>query len=254
MPCARGGAALLAGLFELIWPRFCLACAERLAAGDGPLGLCARCRTRLAPVDPRRACRGCLSPLPAGRDPLPLCLGCRRQKPPYERAIALWRYRPPATELVRAFKFHRVDHLGEAFAEAAEAAGLLAPLADVDMVVPVPLAWPRLLGRGFNQAERFGRPVARRLGVPLVRALARRGLPGTQAGSTRRERLARAPGSFRTRSPERLLDRHLLLVDDVLTTGATARSAAAALRAAGARAVTVLVVAWTPPGSPPGSP
>ncbi len=254
MPCVRGGAALLAALLELIWPRFCLACAARLGAGDGPLGLCTRCRARLAPVDPRHSCRGCLRPLPAGREPLPLCLDCRRHEPPYERAIALWRYRPPATDLVRAFKFHGVDHLGEAFAELAATAGLLAGLAGIDLVVPVPLAWPRLLRRGFNQAERFGRPVARHLGVPLVRALARRGLPGTQAGSTRRQRLARAPGSFRARSPELLADRHLLLVDDVLTTGATARSAAATLRSAGARAVTVLAVAWTPPAGSPGSP
>lgn len=241
---------LLATLLDLVWPRFCFACTVRLPARAGALGLCAPCCARLQPVDPGRSCRGCLRPLPPVARGRPICLSCQ-PAPSTDGVFALWHYRPPASELIRAFKFRGLDYLGAAFAAEAERSGLLARLAPVDLVVPMPLVWPRLLRRGFNQAERFARPVARRLAAPLQPLLRRRGLPGTQAGSGRRERLQRAPGSFAVVRPGRLRDRSVLLVDDVLTTGATARAAAEALRRAGAGAVTVLVAAWTPPEGPP---
>ncbi|KAB2967811.1 MAG: ComF family protein, partial [Thermoanaerobaculia bacterium] len=190
--------------------------------------------------------------LPAGIDPLPACGSCRRDPPPYERILALWKFRPPLDEVVRAFKFRGLDFLGPELARAAIAGGALATLTGLDLVAPVPLAWPRRLVRGFNQAERLARPFARALDLPLEDLLARRPLASRQASLARREREANAARSFRIRARRKISGRRVLLVDDVLTTGATATAAAALLRSHGAASVVVLVAAWTPPDRPPG--
>lgn len=244
---ARLGSAAL----DLLFPRSCLGCRRRIAPGPAPLLLCARCRTRLEPVDRRAACRGCLRPLAPGGGPRPTCGGCRRRPPPFERALALWRFRPPLDEVVRAFKFRGLDFLGGELARAAIEAGVLAELTDLDLVAPVPLPWPRRLVRGFNQAERLARPFARALGLPLVEPLGRRALAPRQAGLARAERAANAARSLRIRPDSRLAGRRILLVDDVFTTGGTVAAAAALLAAQGAAAVVVLVAAWTPPEPPP---
>jgi ComF family protein len=241
----------LAGALDYLLPRFCLGCAVPVpgAQPDAVLHLCGGCRRRLRPLDLGRACRGCLHPLPGGRDPAARCGSCRRDPPPWERVVAAWEYRPPLDAVVRALKFRRLDFLGGALAAAALAQGLAGALAGPDLVVPMPLPWPRRLARGFNQAERIARPLAGALGLPLAELLAR---PGWAPRQTRRGGPARRripPGSFRVPAPGRLGDRHVLLVDDVLTTGSTARAAAACLRTAGAGAVTVCALAWTPPGA-----
>jgi ComF family protein len=245
---------LAALALEGVLPRFCLGCARRLGTLPVPLGLCRRCAGRLESIDPARACGGCVRPLPAEASGAPLCLACRREPPPFDRAQALWRYRPPLDAVLRAFKFHGLDYLGEALARgAAERPGVRA-LADLDLALPVPMPWPRRLARGYNQAERLARPLARELGLDFAEPLVRRGRRRPQAGLERRERRQLPAASFRVADPGRVEGAALLLVDDILTTGSTVRAAAAALRAAGARRIEVLVAAWTPPDPPPGSP
>lgn len=254
---ARGGRGApwqggLLALVDRLLPRPCLGCAE-LADAPLALGLCPRCRSRLERVDPRRACRGCLRPLAAGRDPRPLCGSCRAHPPPWVRVHALWRYRPPLDAVVRAFKFRGFDFLGPELARAACAAldGPGAPdLGAPELVVPVPLPWTRRLVRGFNQAERFGRPLARGLGIPCREALARPAFAAPQSRLARAARVRRRAGDFRLRRPAQVAGRRVLLVDDVFTTGATARAAATVLEAAGAARIAVLVVAWTPLDGP----
>jgi len=146
-------------------------------------------------------------------------------------------------------KFRGLDYLGGRLAAAAFAERATA-MSGVEAVVPVPLPWLRRLRRGYNQAERIARPLARAIGADFVPALARSGLlPATQVGRSRSERLrlGRAAPIRLRRHGGRIAGRAVLLVDDVLTTGATARAAAAALAAAGAAAVEVLVVGATPP-------
>jgi ComF family protein len=249
-----GWIARLAGLaLEAVLPRFCLGCARALAADPAPLGLCPRCRGRLEPIDPERSCRGCLRPLPLERADEPVCLACRREPPPFDRAVALWRYRPPLDAVLRAFKFGGLDYLGEALARTAAQRPRVRRLAGVDLALPVPMPWPRRLARGYNQAERLARPLARELGVAFAEPLARRGRRRPQSGLGRIERRELAVSSFLVTDRAAVAGASLLLVDDVLTTGSTARAAAAALRAAGARRVDVLVAAWTPPEPPFGS-
>jgi len=197
-------------------------------------------------VDPRRSCLACLRPLPAGAAPGPVCLACRADRPPYLWARALWRYAPPLDRVLHAFKYGGLEFLGPAFAR--QALGRLEPelLEELDLIVPVPLGLARRLSRGFNQAERIARPLARATGLALSQPLRHRLRGGPQARLGRRDRLANSVRAFSLARRPGLDGRRILLVDDVLTTGATARSAAAALVAGGASSVAVLTVAATP--------
>jgi ComF family protein len=247
--------ARLAGLvLETVLPRFCFGCSRPLAAAPAPLGLCPRCRGRLEPIDAARACRGCLRALPPERAGAPVCLGCRREPPPFDRAVALWRYRPPIDAVLRAFKFGGLDYLGEALARSALERPQVRRLVGVDLALPVPMPWTRRLARGYNQAERLARPLARELGIPFAEPLARRGRRRPQSGLERTERRRLPASSFRVSDPAAVAGASLLLIDDIFTTGSTARAAATALRAAGARRIEVLVAAWTPPDPPFESP
>jgi ComF family protein len=237
---------------DALLPRFCLGCGVRLPPRGARLDLCARCRGRLVAIDPVRACSRCSRPLARSVWLDPTCQPCAREPPPWRRLHALWIYRPPLDRVIGAMKFRRLDYLGADLARAAldAMAGRLAP---VELVVPVPLAWSRRLTRGFNQAERLARPLARGLGAGFAQPLRRAGAGARQVGKTRRQRLRLAGvNPFRVRRDARLAGRRVLLVDDVLTTGATVRAATAALLTAGVAGVEVLVAAWTPPA--PGGP
>jgi ComF family protein len=112
-----------------------------------------------------------------------------------------------------------------------------------DMLVPVPAHWRRRLWRGFDQAEVLARELSRRTGIPAVRALRRKRHTDPQAGLTRRQRRENIRGCFQTAAPEAVRGRRVLLIDDVLTTGATVNAAAAALKQAGAAHVAVFTLA-----------
>jgi ComF family protein len=148
-------------------------------------------------------------------------------------------------DLVLRLKFNRQDELavplGRRLATAIAAAGWSRP----DHVVPVPLPLLRRIRRGFNQSALIAEVVGRELGVPVRHAL-RRHRRAAQVGRSRSQRLAMRAFTFQAR---RRVSGRVLLVDDVVTTGATARVCTAALRRAGAASVVVAAVAYT---SPPG--
>lgn len=210
--------------------RLCEACRERFAA---PRGLCPRC--------PR-----CALPLAASQAP---CGACLRNPPAFDAAVCAVDYRFPWNRLVAALKFDAAIDLAPTLAgllaAAVERRGPPAP----QLVVPVPLAPGRLATRGYNQAWELGRRVARRLGIPArVDLLQRLIETAPQAELTRAERLANLRAAFAVAPAHggALAGRHVALVDDVMTTGATAAEGAAALRRAGAARVDVWVVARTP--------
>jgi ComF family protein len=232
-------------LAHALLPAPCLGCGRPLPASGGALGLCASCRSRLAPL-PREACAVCARPLAAWALPEDYrCGACRQHPPGFDRLLALWSYRPPLDAVVRGLKFGRLDYLGRHLA-AALVDGLGDRLDGFDRVVPVPLHWRRRLSRGYNQAERIARPLAGRLGLPCAPALARRRATPPQSLLGREDRLANLRRAFRVPRPERVRGLRLLLVDDVATTGATLDAAARALKGAGAAAVTALVAGRTP--------
>jgi ComF family protein len=239
------GERLLDRLVHALLPSPCLGCGRSLPAAGAPLSLCSGCRAALVPL-PREACAICSRPLAAYALPADYrCGACRQSPPAFDRLLALWSYRPPLDAVVQGLKFRRLDYLGRHLAVAL-AEGLRDRLAGCDRVVPVPLHWRRRLARGYNQAERIARPLAGRLALPCLTALSRSRATPPQSLLGRSDRLANLRKAFRVPHPERVRGLHLLLVDDVATTGATLDAAAAALKRAGAATVTALVAARTP--------
>ncbi len=160
--------------------------------------------------------------------------------PPFVRCVAPLQYEFPVDAAIKAFKFRHQLHLASAFSDILCAA--LPQLAStVDAVVPVPLHWARKARRGFNQAEELATPVARRLGVPLLRSFRRTRSTVSQSSLTANARDKNVRDAFRTRRPTTA--RHVLIVDDIVTTGATCRALAKTLRGAGCKEVSVLAIA-----------
>lgn len=211
--------------------------------GDGRL--CAPCVDRFAAVVPR--CHSCALALPAGQ---PLCGECLREPPPFEHCVCLADYAFPWDRLITRFKFHQSPELALLLADtlAAAARQQHAPLPQT--FVPVPLSDLRLAERGYDQAWALARRLGHALGVPAeARLLQRRFDARHQVQLSRRERLANLRGAFAVPSAKlaRVQGRHLALVDDVMTTGATAQEAARTLLQAGAARVDLWIVARTAP-------
>lgn len=215
--------------------------------------LCEACTARFAAPRPR--CSRCA--LPTGT-PLPHCGECLHDAPPFARGVAAVDYGYPWDGLVAALKFHGRADLAPTLAKLMLRAWALAGhvtathppgLADMpSLVLPVPLSDQRLRERGYNQAWELARRVAVGLGVASrAEMLIRIGQTPAQVESTRNERLANLRAAFAPApgAGSDLEGQHVLLVDDVMTTGATVRQASAALLRAGAAAVSVLVLART---------
>ncbi len=213
--------------------------------GWGRARLCAGCLERHANRAPR--CRRCAIELPAGPD---VCGRCLLDPPPFERCVAAFDYAPPWDHPIARFKFHAALELGGVFADQIVDA-LQAPPAAArpELILPVPLAEARLRERGYNQAWELARRLGRRLRVPADATLLLRvrETPHQLALPTE-ARAGNVRGAFAVEPRRRaeLAGRHVALVDDVMTTGATVAEAARELRAAGAAQVQVWVLARTP--------
>lgn len=225
---------LLAALLDFFLPRDCLLCGEGGVADV----LCPPCACAL-PRACGRACEICALPH-AG----PRCGSCLSRRPSFDHTLAAFDYAFPLDVLLHAFKYRGQMALLPLFVDAlGSAAGNL--LGAADLVVPMPLHRRRLRARGFNQALELARPLARlsgsRLELELVRKL--RHTP-PQASLERAQRLRSPRAAFVcTATLEGL---HVVVVDDVMTTGASLEALAHTLKAAGAARVSNVVLARTP--------
>lgn len=208
-------------------------------------GLCAPCRADL-PVN-RWSCFTCGLPLPWAADNL-RCGECSKEPPPFERARIPWRYQFPVDGMIGRYKYHGqrkfarplMADFGQFLAHqlAEDAASL------PDLLVPAPMHPKRRRKRGFNQATDIAEQVGRQLGIPVDAGLVRRVKQvQSQRKLNRTQRLANLRDVFEVRGapPARVA-----IVDDVVTTGATARALALKLKAAGARDVEIWALARTP--------
>jgi ComF family protein len=214
--------------------------------------VCGPCLARFAPATAR--CRRCALPLPArgtgaGGEGPGTCGACLREPPPLDACHAAVDYGYPWDGLLARFKFHgEPGWAGPLAALMRSAPGAAGALEAADLVLPLPLSAARLRERGYNQALEL----ARRLAPGRVDALCllRPQDAPPQASLPRHERLRNLAGAFAV-DPLRaagLRGRRLLLVDDVMTSGATLAAAAHVLREAGAARIEALVLARTAPG------
>jgi len=206
-------------------------------------GVCDPCLARFAAPVPR--CDGCALEVPAGAS---RCGACLLEPLLQRRSVAALAYAYPWDDLVLRFKYRESPALAVPLARRCVAALQAVDTASIDLVLPVPLAPPKLRERGYNQAWELARRIGPALGLPSHAGLLQRVLDGpSQQGGSRDERLQQVRHAFALApgAQARLQGRHVALVDDVMTTGATAHAAAATLLRAGAAAVDVWVLART---------
>jgi ComF family protein len=230
------------------------------AACDGVLlrplhsPVCPACWDAIAGVVPP-LCARCGDPLNDWRDANPLCARCRRRPPVFSLARSAGRYEGSLRTIVHAFKYQRRRVLATPLGALMREAGSDV-LTGADAVVPVPLHFTRSFQRGFNQAD----DLSCTLGLPVWRALRRTRHGPPQAGLPAARRHGNVRGAFALRwgiRRARLRNASVVLVDDVMTTGATVNACATVLLDAGVRTVGVLTAARAatlPPAAPPGPP
>ncbi len=246
-------------LAEASWSGVCATCWSNLDRWGG--AACARCGLPIASEQPLEANDG-----GAAAPPYILCSQCRTEEYDFDLARSYGLYGGKLRAAILQLKFHHYERLGRRLGELLE---LLwssveenaAEAGETPLIVPVPLHSSRRRERGFNQAELLAQGLARALTRREIPA--HRAAPHVEARGLRRAR-ATAPqtglslsvrhrnvrGAFVVESPERFRDRRVVLVDDVMTTGATASACAAALKRAGARQVMVLTLARVTPQFP----
>jgi ComF family protein len=209
-------------LARALYPASCVLCGD---AGDNGIDLC----------------RECAADLPRNE---PACVGYPRDAPPFDSSFVPFRYAYPLDDLVCRLKFRNElacgNVLGQLFARSLLARGDPLP----EAIVPVPLAPRRYRERGFNQATELALAIRRATGVAVESAVAiRKRETAEQAGLDRVARSRNVKGAFATVAPLRA--RHVAILDDVVTTGSTARELATVLRQAGAEQIVVWAIART---------
>ena len=170
-----------------------------------------------------------------------LCTVCREGLVNFNAAYSFGSYEGTLRNLIHLFKYGKVESLAKPLSRFLVRA---LPLeGQFDLVMAMPMHWRKEWQRGFNQAELLAEPVAKRFGVKLARNLRRGRYTKPQAGLTELERRDNLKNSFIVKNARQLAGKRILLVDDVYTTGATLRTAAAALKDAGAAHVAALTLA-----------
>ena len=238
--------AALAGLADLLLPEVCSACS---ASEAGAARLCDDCNVRLLALVSLRYCPRCgttLGPnVPIREDG---CAFCPNPLPRFANVVRLGPYTHPLRRVVQGLKYHRREtmrrRLGLMLAQAVAGRDFEPP---PEVIMPVAMHWRRRLARGYDHARNLARTVGRQLELPVGHELVRVRNTPPQVHLPRSQRIKNVRGAFSVHRGAGLRGAHVLLIDDVTTTGATANEAARALLSAGASRVTLAVVAKAEP-------
>jgi competence protein ComFC len=236
---------LISGLKDIIYPKTCLICKQNLAANCPDEFVCIKCWAAIKKNTPP-FCRRCGRTLDKESLAKTYCSACLKTPLYFDRAFAPCIYEGAIKDLIREFKYRKTDYLADTLSK------LMVdfireydlPISSIDVIIPVPLHPARLREREFNQAELLTKNIASAFAL-MVSAdnLVRLRHTRTQTELESSKRLENVKDSFSVKSPDRVKGKNILLVDDVMTTGATSSEASRALKNAGANKVFVLTLA-----------
>jgi len=230
-------------LLDLVWPRRCEICGGE---SDRPGShVCSECLNRIPFIPAEGVCRVCSRHVEGASGGF-LCGDCAGANAPlFDIAVSAVRYEDKVREAIHAYKFNGRFHMEKDFAEwMAAAARARLDVSAVDVVVPVPVTWWRRIDRGFNQSAYLAKDVAKAIGRRCdTRVLSRAGRPKRQSGLDEDARRENAKGTFAVRKAPWVRGRTVLVVDDIMTTGATFSECARVLKEAGAWRVWCLSLA-----------
>jgi ComF family protein len=228
-------------VLDILLPPRCVLCGQ----SSGPVCICAACRLDLPWHGPH--CLRCGLPLGSAKDKI--CGACMQKAPPFTRTVCPLQYEFPVNRLVQAFKFKRQLAAGRVLSHLLSEHITLQDLPLPDTLIPVPLHNLRMLKRGFNQAYEMAAYAGRVLGIPIrADALRRRRNTLAQSGLSRKQRRQNLQGAFYWHGRSKP-GRHVVLIDDVMTTGTTLTECARVLKKAGAKRVDVWVAARAVPAN-----
>jgi len=226
---------------SLLYPPHCEGCATETTAHEY---LCGTCREKVKRIQPP-FCETCSQPFDGAIDGTFTCANCLDRRFHFDCAVSAYRSRGIVRDLIHRFKYHSDYRLRHPLAD-----WLAASLSDAriasrpfDFFVPVPLHATRLREREFNQAEVLARLLQKRTGHTALDCLRRIRYTTTQTRFDRKERMENLRNAFELRKYMSVQGKHLLLIDDVLTTGSTVDECSRVLRKAGAASVRVITVA-----------
>ena len=222
-------------------------CANCEASSDGGAVLCGDCIQKLDALAHAASCDRCAMPLAGEGDPCPYCFGSGLF--PFERIIRLGVFEDPLKNLIHLAKYHRrwplCELLADRLIDTEPAKGLLT---QTDILVPVPLHLRRHIMRGYNQADVIARRIGRVCRIPVLHAARRVRNTETQTHLSQARRSANVRGAFALkRGARRLFGKHVVLVDDVMTTAATLRELGRTLKQTAPASLSVLVLAIADP-------
>jgi len=236
---------LWSALLDLVLAPTCLGCDGRIGSADSARLICRRCRARVHPLPPP-CCARCGAPiLQTGRLQASGCDHCRSWPLALVAARSACLLAPPADRFVHQLKYRGWHTVAPLLAEWMAPCAPLIAGHEPALCTPVPTTAGRVRKRGYNQAALLARAVAQRTGREYVEALVRVRANGSQTTLQPAARRANVAGAFTAAAgfAERLPGAHVILIDDVLTTGATAAECTRALSAAGACCIRLLTFA-----------
>lgn len=229
-------------LLEFFLPRLCLFCGVGVGGAADRQAICPECEAQISWVDsPLCPCCGQVFASREGGDRL--CGECAAQPPPFARARAAALYQGPVATAIKRFKFNGQMTMLPLLQSWLKRPGCRELAAAADLLLPVPLHPRRLKGRGFNQSWLLAQGFRGDRAALGREVLIRVRETAPQVGLKPRERRENVRGAFAVSQPDKVQGKNVLLIDDLFTTGSTARECALALSRAGAARVEVLTVA-----------
>jgi len=236
---------LFKGIKDLIYPNCCLACKNRIDPAEARDLVCLRCWEKIEKNLPP-FCASCGRRMDKASRAKNICSSCLKFRFHFDRAFSPCAYTGTIKQLIHEFKYCGKDYLGEPLGSLMNKfiKDYRLPIEYLDFIIPVPLHKIRTREREFNQAQLLSDQIAKEFNKKVLPDVLLRSRPTrTQTELTFEERRKNVERSFTVRDAELIKDTNLLLIDDVLTTGATSSEAARALKDSGARIVFVMTLA-----------